>query len=92
MEVVLFCLIIFSLGRQPNILQDICFFKVAPAKGLEKMWIVTLPNGVELDVSGGLRVLEIENGFYVVGQEMLISVNSQEEGLEEIRKLKENEC
>ena len=56
------------------------------------MWIVTLPNGVELDVSGGLRVLEIENGFYVVGQEMLISVNSQEEGLEEIRKLKENEC
>ena len=31
------------------------------------MWIVTLPNGVELDVSGGLRVLEIENGFYVGG-------------------------
>jgi hypothetical protein len=56
------------------------------------MWIVTLPNGAELDVSGGLRVLEIENGFYVVGQEMLISVNSREEGLEEIRKIKENEC
>jgi hypothetical protein len=56
------------------------------------MWIVTLPNGVELDVSGGLRVLEIENGFYVVGQEMLIPVNSWEEGREEIRKLKEGEC
>ena len=56
------------------------------------MWIVTLPNGVELDVSGGLRVLEIDNGFYVVGQEMLISVNSREEGLEEIRKIKQNEC
>ena len=56
------------------------------------MWIARLPSGVEVDVSGGLRVLEIENGFYVVGQEMLISVNSREEGLEEIRKLKENEC
>ena len=61
-------------------------------EGLEKMWIVTLPSGVEIDVSGGLRVLEIENGFYVVGQEMLISVNSREEGLEEIRKIKQNEC
>jgi hypothetical protein len=61
-------------------------------EGLEKMWIARLPSGVEIDVSGGLRVLEIENGFYVVGQEMLISVNSREEGLEEIRKIKQNEC
>ena len=57
-----------------------------------KMWIARLPSGVEVDVSGGLRVLEVENDFYVVGQEMLISVNSREEGFEEIRKLKENEC
>ena len=56
------------------------------------MWIARLPSGVEVDVSGGLRVLEIENDFYVVGQEMLISVNSREEGSEEIRKLKESEC
>ena len=56
------------------------------------MWIARLPSGVEIDVSGGLRVLEIENGFYVVGQEMLISVNSREEGLEEIRKIKQAEC
>jgi hypothetical protein len=56
------------------------------------MWIARLPSGVEVDVSGGLRVLEIDNDFYVVGQEMLISVDSREEGLEEIRKLKENEC
>ena len=61
-------------------------------EGLKKMWIVRLPSGFEIDVSGGLRVLEIENGFYVVGQEMLISVNSREEGLEEIRKIKQNEC
>jgi hypothetical protein len=59
---------------------------------LEKIWIVKLPNGVEIDVGGGLRVLEIENGFYVVGQEMLIPVNSREEGREEIRKIKKGEC
>ena len=56
------------------------------------MWIARLPNGVELDVSGSLRILEIENGFYVVGQEMLIPVNSWEEGREEIRKIKQGEC
>ena len=61
-------------------------------EGLKKMWVARLPSGIEVDVSGGLRVLEIDNDFYVVGQEMLISVNSREEGLEEIRKLKENEC
>jgi hypothetical protein len=32
------------------------------------MWIARLPNGVEIDVAGGLRVLEIENGVYVVGK------------------------
>mgnify|MGYP001812800374 FL=1 len=56
------------------------------------MWIAKLTNDVEIEVSGGLRVLEIENDFYVVGQEMLIPVNSREEGLEEIRKIKESEC
>lgn len=56
------------------------------------MWIVKLPNGVELEVSGSLRVMEIENEFYVVGQEMLIPVHSREEGREEIRKIKEGEC
>ena len=56
------------------------------------MWIAKLPDGVEIDVSGGLRVLEVENDFYVVGQEMLIPVNSREEGLEEIRRIKEGEC
>ncbi len=56
------------------------------------MWIVRLPNGVELDVSGGLRILEIEDSFYVVGQELLLPVNSWEEGREEIRKIKQGEC
>ena len=61
-------------------------------EGLEKMWIARLPSGVEVDVSGGLRVLEIENDFYMVGQEMLIPVKSREEGREEIRKIKQGEC
>jgi hypothetical protein len=56
------------------------------------MWIARLANGVEVDVSGGLRVLEIEDEFYVVGQELLIPVNSWEEGQQEIRKIKEGEC
>ncbi len=56
------------------------------------MWIAKLSSGIEIDVSGSLRVLEIENGFYVVGQEMLIPVKSREEGREEIRKIREGEC
>jgi hypothetical protein len=56
------------------------------------MWIAKLSSGIEIDVSGSLRVLEIESDFYVVGQEMLITVESREEGREEIRKIKQGEC
>ena len=56
------------------------------------MTIARLANGVEIDTSGGLRILECENDFYVVGQDMLIAVNSWEEGREEIRKIKYHEC
>ena len=56
------------------------------------MGILKLKNGIEIDVSGGLRVLEIEDRFFVIGQEMAIRVNSLQEGREEIRKIKENEC
>ena len=56
------------------------------------MWIAKLKSDVEIDVSGSLRVLEIENDFYVVGQEMLIPVKSCEEGRKEIRKIREGEC
>lgn len=57
-----------------------------------KMGILRLANGIEIDVSGGLRILELEDRFLVVGQEMAIRVNSRQEGWEEIRKIKENEC
>ena len=58
----------------------------------KEMGILKLKNGVEIDVSGGLRILELEDRILVIGQEMAIRVNSVQEGWEEIRKQKENEC
>ena len=69
-----------------------CLILLSGLEGLNKMWIAKLSRGIVIDVSGSLRVLEIENGFYVVGQEMLIPVKSREEGREEIRKIREGEC
>ncbi|MBW1982062.1 MAG: hypothetical protein JRJ12_12660 [Deltaproteobacteria bacterium] len=54
--------------------------------------IVKISEGLEIDTSGGLRILEIENSFYVVGQDMLIHVASRQQAREEIRKLKNLEC
>jgi len=54
--------------------------------------MVTLANGVEIDTSGGLRILELQERYYVVGQDLLIFTNSREEAREEIRKLKGLEC
>ena len=56
------------------------------------MTIITLANGVDIDTSGGLRILELRERYYVVGQDLLISRNSMEEAREEIRKLKGLEC
>jgi len=56
------------------------------------MAMVTLTNGVDIDTSGGLRILELRKRYYVVGQDLLISTNSMEEAREEIRKLKGLEC
>ena len=41
-------------------------------------------DGVFINTSGHLRVLELEDGFYVVGEGMLIPVNSQTEALSRI--------
>ncbi|MBW2246161.1 MAG: hypothetical protein JRF62_03005 [Deltaproteobacteria bacterium] len=56
------------------------------------MTIVTLASGVDIDTSGGLRILELMEKYYIVGQDLLISTNSMEEAREEIRKLKGLEC
>ena len=59
---------------------------------IQIMTIVTLASGVEIDTSGELRILELKEKYYVVGQDLLISTNSMEEAREEIRKLKGLEC
>jgi len=56
------------------------------------MTMVTLANGIDIDTSGGLRILELQKRYYVVGQNLLISANSREGAREEIRKLKGLEC
>ena len=56
------------------------------------MTIVTLASGEEINTSGGLRILELRERYYVVGQDLLIPLNSKEEAREEIRKLKGLEC
>ena len=40
------------------------------------MWIVTLASGVNINTSCGLRILELQKKFYIVGQNMLIAANS----------------
>ena len=86
---ILFSVIIFY-SKSTNDIHSILSNK--HQEGLEKMGITRLANGVEIDTSGGLRILELENDFYVVGQDMLIAVASWEEGREEIRKIKYGEC
>jgi hypothetical protein len=58
----------------------------------KKMTIVTLASGEKIDTSGGLRILELNERYYVAGQDLLISTNSIQEAREEIRKLKGLEC
>ncbi len=45
-------------------------------------------DGVSIDTSGELRILELADGLYVVGRGFLIPVNSQEEAAETIREFK----
>ena len=45
-------------------------------------------DGVSIDTSGPLRMLLLEDGLYVVGQGMLIPVNTQQEAEDEIARLK----
>jgi hypothetical protein len=44
-------------------------------------------DGVSIDTSGPLRILLLEDGVYVVGQGMLIPVDSQEEAEERISRM-----
>ena len=41
---------------------------------------LTFSDGVSINTSGSLRILTLHDGFYVVGEGMLIPVHSREEG------------
>jgi hypothetical protein len=47
-------------------------------------------DGVSIDTSGPLRMLLLEDGLYVVGQGMLIPVDTQQEAEDEIARLNES--
>jgi hypothetical protein len=44
------------------------------------MGTLKFSDGIEIDTSGELRLLELYDGWYVVGEGKLISVKDEEEG------------
>lgn len=44
------------------------------------MSILRFDDGIEIDTSGELRLLELYDGWYVVGEGRLIPVKDEEEG------------
>ena len=52
------------------------------------MSILKFSDGIEIDTSGELRVLELYDGWYVVGKGRLIPVKDREEGEQLLNKLK----
>ena len=45
------------------------------------MSILRFDDGIEIDTSGELRLLELYDGWYVVGEGRLIPVKDEEEGI-----------
>ena len=45
------------------------------------MSILRFSDGINIDTSGPLRVIQLRDGCYVVGQGMCIPVTDREEGL-----------
>ena len=45
-------------------------------------------DGVEIDTEGPLRLLKLEDGYYVVGEGMCIPVERVQEGINLIKELK----
>ena len=52
----------------------------------EKM--IRFSDGVNIDTSGELRVMRLRDGYYVVGQGMLIPVYDRKEAKEVIKEMK----
>ena len=52
------------------------------------MSILRFSDGVNIDTSGELRVLRLKDGYYVVGNGMLIPVQDRAEALKVIEEMK----
>ena len=51
------------------------------------MGLLRFSDGIEIDTSGQLRLLELHDGWYVVGGGRLIPVKDEEEGKNYIEKI-----
>ena len=51
------------------------------------MGILRFSDGIEINTSGPLRLLELHDGWYVVGEGRLIPVKDEEEGEDILIKL-----
>ena len=51
------------------------------------MSILKFSDGIEIDTSGELRLLELYDGWYVVGEGRLIPVKDREEGEKKIQEI-----
>jgi len=52
------------------------------------MGTLRFSDGIEIDTSGELRLLELNDGWYVVGEGKLIPVKDEEEGLSRVEEIK----
>ncbi|MGA2224115.1 MAG: hypothetical protein ABSH41_06720 [Syntrophobacteraceae bacterium] len=52
------------------------------------MTILKFTDGVEIDTSGPLRKFHLHDGWYVVGEGLLLPVADEVEADEELRKLR----
>jgi hypothetical protein len=50
--------------------------------------MLNFSDGVSIDTSGKLRILELHDGWYVVGQGQLIPVDSKRDAQNTLRRMK----
>ena len=51
--------------------------------------MIKFSDGINVDTNGPLRPLKLPDGWYVVGEGMLVPMGSQEEAVEDIKLMKE---
>jgi hypothetical protein len=54
------------------------------------MGILRFDDGIEIDTSGELRLLELYDGWYVVGEGRMIPVESEKVGMKTIESIRQN--